>query len=576
MVVKDSVVFSGGLGVSVVETRKKVDGKTLFHVSSITKMFTALGILKLVEEKKLHLQDKLRDLAPEVPYQNAWEATHPVRVVNLLEHSTGFDDVHLNQVYNATATDLTGLAAVNLYRSSLATRWKPGLASSYASPNYTILGYLLEKYSGQPWSQYMHQAVLSPLGMQHSDVNLRIRDEQPYARGYRFADGTYISFPFFVPAGNGAAGALHTCANDMTRYLRFLLNHGQTNGRPWLAPKYLDTMETIHSTAAARAGLQVGYALGNLTFYRHPKADFRGHTGLGDGFASLVNYDRRRGVGYAIANNGGRGMWRISVLIEDFLTKDFPAIAPGVTGRQTTPPVPEAYLGYYTPVNVWSEQWGFLQRLTGGLRLTTQGQGKLLLKPLLGPADTLEWVEGTLFRARQEHQASVVLGSTDDGTAFLQAHNTHQYYEQTSYLPILMQQILLGLSGLAMGLAVVGLAGWPLLVGFKRVGRNLLLLGLLPGLAVSAGLLAFRVLTVTDYENRVAFNSINFTSLTIFWASLGFGVLAIAGLVLLIRQWSQLPQAWLRGVLAFTSFFLVYLTIMFLVHGWIGLRVWAL
>ncbi|MDJ1485061.1 serine hydrolase domain-containing protein [Cytophagaceae bacterium YF14B1] len=574
IVSKDSVLFSGGLGVSVVESRQKVDGKTLFHLYSITKMFTALAILRLIQSGSLHLQDKLKDIAPELVYTNPWESTHPVRLVHLLEHSSGFDDTHLNMIHNTSIHDLKGIDAVNFYQTCLIARWKPGLVSSYANPNYTIVGYLIEKYSGMSWDSYLQKILLEPLGMHYSDFDLRIKEEKRYARGYRFGDGHYIPFPFFVPTGNGAASALHSCAEDMTQYLRFFLNDWNIHGEQWLDTTYLSAMETIHSTAGAREGLQIGYALGNSTFYNHPKANFRGHAGGGDGFESLVNYDRRHRIGYAIANNGGKGMWRISVLIENFLTRELPNFVPATLVQQPTKPVLRDYPGYYKPINVRSEQWNFLQRIIGVVKLS-QWEGGLIIKPLLGQADTVEWVKDRLFKRKYEHQASVVVGLDENGNPFLQS-DMHQYYEKTSYLPVLVQQLLLGLSALAIVLSVIWVLVWLVMVLVRKVSRSQILVGLLPGMAVLSGLVAFRITTVTDYTNRIAFNSINLTSVTIFFTSLCFGLFAIAGLGLLIKQWTHLKSSWIRGILAFNAFFLTYLAILLLMHGWIGVRVWAL
>ncbi|UOG73591.1 beta-lactamase family protein [Hymenobacter tibetensis] len=574
IVAKDSVVFSGGLGMAVVETGQQVNGKTLFHLSSINKMCVALGVLKLVEEGKLRLEDKLSDIAPEVHYENSWEGTHPVRVVQLLEHSTGFDDSHLNMVYNTTATNLTGLAAVRFYQTCLVSRWQPGLASSYANANYALLGYLIERYSGMRWDNYLQQVLLKPLGMHTSDFDVRIKKPEKYARGYRVENGTYRPFPFYVPAGNGAHGTLHSCAEDMTRFLLFFLADWQVNGKPWLAASYLSAMETIHSTAAAKAGLQTGYALGNSTFYNHPKANFRGHAGGGDGFESLFNYDRQRRIGYAIANNGGKGMWRISVLVENFLTKDLPPFISVAVPRKIKPVFLNAFVGYYKPLNIRSEQWDFIQRIIRGVHFS-QWKDKIIIKPFLGQPDTLEWERGMLFKRKNERHASVVLITDSLGKNSMQAY-THQYYEQTAYLPVLLEQLFFALSALAVVAASLWTVVWLLLIISNKISRNLYLVGVLPGLAVSAGIIAYRVMTVTDYENKIAFNSINPASLTIFLLSLFFGIFTMAALGMLVKQWSQVKSPWVRGVLAFNAFFLTYLTVVLLTHGWIGVRVWAL
>jgi len=70
---KDSVIFSGGFGYADLETKRNADKSTLFRMGSITKMFVSLGIMKLVNEGKLKLDDELKKIAPEVPFQNKWE-----------------------------------------------------------------------------------------------------------------------------------------------------------------------------------------------------------------------------------------------------------------------------------------------------------------------------------------------------------------------------------------------------------------------------------------------------------------------------------------------------------------------
>ncbi|MGH7866555.1 MAG: serine hydrolase domain-containing protein, partial [Candidatus Dormibacteraceae bacterium] len=85
LVAKDHIIWAGGVGKADLASGRSVDADTLFRAGSITKGFIVLALLKLQEEGKIDLNDKLREIAPEVPINNPWEATHPVRVVNLLE-----------------------------------------------------------------------------------------------------------------------------------------------------------------------------------------------------------------------------------------------------------------------------------------------------------------------------------------------------------------------------------------------------------------------------------------------------------------------------------------------------------
>ena len=70
----------------------------MFPIASISKMFVSLSVLKLVEAGKLRLDDELHDIAPDVKFYNEWEKTNPMRLVHLLENTTGWYDFHLAEI----------------------------------------------------------------------------------------------------------------------------------------------------------------------------------------------------------------------------------------------------------------------------------------------------------------------------------------------------------------------------------------------------------------------------------------------------------------------------------------------
>src|SRR5207244_2074959 len=100
LVANGEVLWCGGIGEADMAAKRAASCDTEFRVGSISKTFVALALLKLQEEGKINLYARLRDIAPEVQFKNRWEATHPVRVVNLLEHTAGFDDMEPSEVYN--------------------------------------------------------------------------------------------------------------------------------------------------------------------------------------------------------------------------------------------------------------------------------------------------------------------------------------------------------------------------------------------------------------------------------------------------------------------------------------------
>ena len=94
---RDGPEWVVGLGKSDVATNRATADETLFRIGSTSKAFASLSILKLVNEGKLSLMDPVHKLVPEIWFENRWEATDPVRVVDLLEHTTGWDDLHMRE-----------------------------------------------------------------------------------------------------------------------------------------------------------------------------------------------------------------------------------------------------------------------------------------------------------------------------------------------------------------------------------------------------------------------------------------------------------------------------------------------
>src|SRR5713226_5171630 len=100
LVANGELLWCGGIGKADIAANRDVTCDTEFRVASISKTFVALALLKLQEEEKIKLYARLQDAAPEVPVENLWEWSHPVRIVNLLEHTAGFDEMEFSEVYN--------------------------------------------------------------------------------------------------------------------------------------------------------------------------------------------------------------------------------------------------------------------------------------------------------------------------------------------------------------------------------------------------------------------------------------------------------------------------------------------
>lgn len=571
MVKQDSILFSSGLGYADREQKIKVDTTTLFHFASVTKFFVALGVQKLIMAGKLHLNDRIRDIAPEIPFTNQWEATDPVRLVHLLEHTAGFEDVPLNKMVSTTGTPLTGLASVKALSSALHARWKPGLMMSYSNPTYNVLGYIIEKTAGMPWDSYIRQSLFTPLGMESSLFDLNGQNRTGFAKGYDFKDGVYRPLPFYIPSGNGAGSALVSNASDMAKALHYLLNGHPSTDLP--GPAQLLEMETIHSTLASRRGLQTGYALGNDLFPNNKKISLRGHNGKGEGFVSWIFFNRQAGLAYAIAANCNANLWPVSEAIEHVLTQDIqPPILPTVT---IDPATIEPMLGYYQFMNPKNERWEFHRRIFGGIHLLSIQQGKLLIKKGDGQIDSLIPMGKGIFRQKNDILPSYILARDQDGQPFLQGPGSSFYY-RTAYTPVFLQKLFIYLGLIAVCLSFLyTLIGIPLVL-YRKIKMIDLSLPFLPIVGVLSFWYAFRLLGSTDAASKELFNTFNATSFSIFAGMLLFGLTVASGAYLLYRRWYALPSRWISIPLALNYLFLAYLVALFSIHGWIGVPIWIM
>jgi CubicO group peptidase (beta-lactamase class C family) len=144
LVHRDGPEWVVGLGKSDLAANQSVTDETLFRIGSVSKGFASLSILKLANEGKLSLNDPVRKLVPEIWFENRWEATDPVRVVDLLEHTTGWDDLDLHQ-YTKDAKGISLRDGLSGDHHSRISRWRPGTRMAYCNSGPWVAGYIVEK-----------------------------------------------------------------------------------------------------------------------------------------------------------------------------------------------------------------------------------------------------------------------------------------------------------------------------------------------------------------------------------------------------------------------------------------------
>jgi len=380
-----------GLGKADVASDRATTPETLFRIGSTSKAFASLSILKLAKEGKLSLDDLVHKLVPEVWFENRWEASDPVRVVDLLEHTTGWDDMHLRE-YAKDAPATMGLReALDYDHHSRISRWPPGTRMAYCNTGPAVAAYIVEKITGQRFEDYVTQNFFVPIGMKTATY---------------FPSTAAPSTTLYHPDGKTPypywniiyrpAGAINASANDMAAYVMFYLNRGTVNGAEIMPAASIDRMEVPTRTWAAQEGLKTGYGLSNYTSIREGFV-YHGHDGGVEGGLTDMAYMPDYGVGHFYSINSGNGdaFNKIGKTIRAYLTRALqkPALPPVVS----LPANATSYAGWYEPDSPRNGVSQFLERLLGMARVRFQ-DGKLLLSSLGERNQEFLPVSGEQFR----------------------------------------------------------------------------------------------------------------------------------------------------------------------------------
>jgi CubicO group peptidase (beta-lactamase class C family) len=227
------ILLDRGYGFANLEWQVPNTPTTKFRLGSITKQFTAASILLLEERGKLKVEDPVKKYMPDAPA--AWDK---ITIFNLLTHTSGIPSFTSFPDYRDTeAAATTPEKLVARFRDK-PLDFEPGTKWDYSNSGYVLLGYLLEKISGQSYADFVQQNIFAPLGMKDSGYDSNSAVIAHRAAGYsRDKDGTvnagfiHMSIPF-------SAGALYSTTEDLLRWEQGLF------GGKVLKPESLAKMTT--------------------------------------------------------------------------------------------------------------------------------------------------------------------------------------------------------------------------------------------------------------------------------------------------------------------------------------------
>jgi len=519
------------------------------------------------QDGKIDLESPVEEVDPDIAIENPWRSTDPVRIIHVLQHTAGFDDMHLNGVYLPEGDADESLAA-GLARNAGArrVRWRPGTRMAYSNVGYGVAGVLLEKASGEPYEDYIQHAIFEKLDMPTSSFRLTTADEQRLARGYAGPAGPPVGYPriYLRPAGN-----LHTSPRELAQFVRMLLNWGEVGTTYVVDPEYLGNMEQPRTTLAAVAGLRTGYGSGIATLLTLPYRVL-GHDGGIDGFLSTYGYSPSRDVGYVVLLNSvderaGDAMTRLSSIAIRYLKRDIePPAKPEATVEAATL---DRYVGYYHDANPRNQLTWPIESLLAGRTIAREG-GALYATPVVGPRVKLIPVTERSFRLERELDASRVFTRDADGTMVMAGGGI--YAERRPRWRVELVRVPTLVTPLIVASVLVTALAWAV---HSRRARPHGFWGLKAALILCPLLLLTIVAALNVTPTRL-WGDRTAGTLTVFGASLGLPVAALvaAGMTALASR--QGGSRWLTSyawlVVAAMTWICVYLG----ANGLLGLRLW--
>ncbi len=569
---RDGPEWIAGLGQANVASGQAVTKETLFRIGSTSKAFASLSILKLAEEGKLSLDDPVHKLVPEVWFENRWEESDPIRVVHLLEHTTGWDDMHLRE-YAKEAPNMTLREAFDYDHHSRISRWKPGTRMAYCNSGPAVAAYIVEKVTGKSFEEYVKENFFIPIGMKTATYFQP--DSKSTTTLYHNDGRTPYSYWHIIYR---PAGSINASANDMTNYLLFYLNRGAVNDIKVIPSKDLDRMENPATTWSAKEGLKGGYGLGNYWTVQNGFV-WHGHNGGLDGDLTEMAYMPDIGIGY---------FYSINTSDEKAFLKIGEVIRAYITSKLSKPSVPAAvplsakatdYAGWYELDSAREESMHFLECLLGKVFLHFK-DNKLLLATLEGNLTYLP-VSETQFRYLPKDKSPdpiptlALLSPNSEGQFFQLGLGMQTMKRIPTWLAL--SEISVTAFVLLSIVSILIYAPFWLLGGLCKKRRRPLerAMRIWPLMAVLSLIAAIAIIGCSSYDMIPRLGNLTVWSFSLFLTTLAFAVASIASAISIWRAPKQDVRRNVRVYSTIVTVALMTATVYLAYWGIIGLRSWS-
>jgi CubicO group peptidase (beta-lactamase class C family) len=241
------VLFERGYGVADLSSRKKITANTNFRLASVSKQFTAIAVMLLVHDGKLHYDDRLTDIFPDFA-----EYGKAITVRHLLQHTSGLKDYEdlmpaadPKVPVEHPATPKSGVSGtpveqiqiqdagvLDLLKRESGTKFAPGTKWDYSNSGYVLLGLIVAKVSGKPFPDFLRERIFSPLGMNNTVAYVRGKNQVPHrAFGHSLENGKWKQTDQSPTSATLGDGGIYSSLEDLAKWDRGLREHTLLSAR---------------------------------------------------------------------------------------------------------------------------------------------------------------------------------------------------------------------------------------------------------------------------------------------------------------------------------------------------------
>lgn len=265
---KGKILLAAGYGEADREHNVPNKPDTIFRIASITKQFTAMAIMILVDQDKLALNDKISVYLDRSP--KAWQS---ITIKHLLCHTSGIPSYTDFPDFEKTKREPSTPEQLIARVKKMPLNFSPGRKTEYSNSGYILLGHIIEKVSGRSYEGFLQETIFGPLAMNDSGYDHPEVIMEDRARGYvRPNKNEIVNAPFIDMSLPHAAGALCSTVDDLYKWERSLSRHE-------LIPKKLtDLMFT-----PVKNGFACGWMVDEQQGHKRIN-----HAGGIDGFSTMI------------------------------------------------------------------------------------------------------------------------------------------------------------------------------------------------------------------------------------------------------------------------------------------------